>query len=206
MDVQSTITITPSDLEPPDAYRLLISTVTPRPIAWVSSMGADGSTNLAPFSFFNAVAGSPPTLMISIGQRRGGMKDTLRNIQETGEFVVNIVSEELIQQMNVSSGELDYGVDEFVAAGLEKAASIDVRPPRVAAAKAAMECVLSQVIPIPESTYTLVLGRVVRYHIREGLLRPRGLVDNALLRPVGRLGGDEYVLFGEVITLPRPKV
>jgi flavin reductase (DIM6/NTAB) family NADH-FMN oxidoreductase RutF len=205
MDVQSMLSITPADLEPPDAYRLLISTVTPRPIAWVSSMGVDGSYNLAPFSFFNAVAGSPPTLMISIGQRRGGLKDTLRNIQETKEFVVNIVSDELLQAMNASSAELDYAVDEFEVAGLKKAASIDVRPPRVAAAQAAMECVLSQVIPIPDSTYTMVLGRILRYHIREGLLRPRGLVDDSLLRPLGRLGGDEYVRFGEVITLPRPK-
>ena len=199
-------TILPSDLLPPDAYRLLISVVVPRPIAWVSTQGKDGTLNLAPFSFFNAVAGNPPTLMVSISQRKGKPKDTLQNIQEMGEFVVNIVSEELAEAMNLTSGEWDYSVDEFAMAHLETAPSVDIKPPRVAAAKAAMECRLTQLIPLEGSSYTIVLGRVLRYHIQEGLLRANGLVDDGQLRPVGRLGGDEYTRFGEVFEMVRPKI
>src|SRR5438552_7631164 len=108
-----TASITPTDLHPRDAYRLLISIVVPRPIAWVSSVGADGTLNLAPFSFFNAVGGTPPTVMVSIGRRAGQPKDTLRNVQETGEFVVHIVERALAEAMNRTSGEYEYDVDEF---------------------------------------------------------------------------------------------
>ncbi len=119
--------INPADLQPRDAYRLLISVVVPRPIGWVSTVGADGSLNLAPFSFFNAVGQN--TVMISVGQRKGAAKDTLRNAQETREFVVNIVSEDLAEAMNLTSGEYDYTVNEFDLAKLQTAASIEVKPP-----------------------------------------------------------------------------
>lgn len=201
-----TITIVPDDLSPRDSYRLLISAVVPRPIAWVSSIGADGSLNLAPFSFFNAVSGSPPIVMVSIGQRRGTTKDTLRNVQETGEFVVNIVDQDLAEAMNQTSGEWAYEVDEFELAGLEPVPSVDVRPPRVAVAKVAMEAKLTQVIPIEGSTSTMILGQVLRFHIRDGLLRPNGLIDPNLLQPVSRLGGDEYATFGQVFSMARPRV
>ncbi|HMN60318.1 MAG TPA: flavin reductase family protein [Anaerolinea sp.] len=198
------ITLRPQDLPSPDAYRLLTSLVVPRPIAWVSSIGSDGSFNLAPFSFFNAVAGSPPTVMVSIGSRKGVPKDSLRNIRETGEFVVNIVSEEMLVAMNLTSKEYDYGVDEFKASGLESEPSVEVYPPRVKDAAAALECRATQFIPVEGSAYTLVLGQVLRYHMRDGLLRPNGLVDGQLLRPVSRLGGAEYAALGEVFELARP--
>lgn len=197
-------TIVPTDLPPRDAYRLMISILVPRPIAWVSSQGKDGAANLAPYSFFNGVGGTPPTIMVAIGQRRGQTKDTLRNIQETGEFVVNIVGAELAKQMNLSSGEYPYGVDEFALAGLATAPSIDVRPPRVAQAPAAMEVKASQFVPVEGTGYTLVIGRILRYHLREGLLRPDGLVDARLLNPLARLGGDEYALLGDILAIPRP--
>ncbi len=196
--------LTPADLPAREAYRLLTSLVVPRPIAWVSTCGASGALNLAPFSFFNAVAGSPPTVMVSIGRRKGAPKDSLRNILETGEFVVNLVSEELVEAMNRTSGEYDYDVDEFALAGLETAPSIDVRPPRVARAAAALECRTSQIIPVEGSIYTLVLGRVLRYHLREGLLGPDGRADLQVLRPVARLSGDEYASLGPVFSLSRP--
>jgi flavin reductase (DIM6/NTAB) family NADH-FMN oxidoreductase RutF len=198
------ITIAPSDLNPRDAYRLMISILVPRPIAWVSTCGADGTLNLAPFSFFNGVGGVPPTIMVSIGQRQGRPKDSLRNIQETGEFVVNIVGAELGEAMNLSSGEYDYDVDEFGLAGLETSASLEVRPPRVTLAPAAMEVKATQIVPIEDTTYTMVIGRVLRYHLQEGLLRPNGLVDALLLNPLARLGGDEYAQLGNVFEMKRP--
>ncbi len=198
------VSISPAELAPRDAYRLLTSLVVPRPIAWVSTLGADGTPNLAPFSFFNAVAGSPPTLMISVGQRRGGPKDTLRNVQETGEFVVHLVDGPLVEAMNLTSGEYDYTVDEFALVGLETLPASTVRPPRLRAAAAAFECRLSQLVPVQGSNYTMILGLVQHIHLREGLLRASGLVDAALLRPVARLGGDEYAMLGPVFEMQRP--
>jgi flavin reductase (DIM6/NTAB) family NADH-FMN oxidoreductase RutF len=199
------ISIVPDEIDPRDAYRLMISVVVPRPIAWVSTVGADGTPNLAPFSFFNGVGGTPPTVMVSIGRREGRPKDTLRNVQETGEFVVNIVHEELSEPMNLTSGDWPYEVNEFELAGLRAAPSVDVRPPRVAEAKVAMEAKLTQTVPVDGTGYTMILGRVVRYHIQDGLLRPSGLVDANLLRPIARLGGDEYITIGRVFSMVRPK-
>jgi flavin reductase (DIM6/NTAB) family NADH-FMN oxidoreductase RutF len=196
----------PHEMPPRDAYRLMLSVVAPRPIAWVSTIGADGTLNLAPFSFFNGVGGTPPTIMFSVGQRKGKAKDTLRNVQETGEFVVNIVSEELAEAMNITSGEWEYGVNEFELANLETAASIDVKPPRVALAPVAMEAKVTQIVPVVGTTSTMVLGRILRYHIREDLLRSNGLVDVTLVRPIARLGGDEYATIGRVFSMARPKV
>jgi flavin reductase (DIM6/NTAB) family NADH-FMN oxidoreductase RutF len=201
---QTMLTITPADLDPRDAYRLLISAVVPRPIGWASTIGLDGTLNLAPFSFFNAIGGNPSTVMISVGKRHGNPKDTLRNVQETGEFVINIVNEELAAAMNQTSGEWDYDVDEFVRAGLATTPSIDVRPPRVANAPIALECKVTQIVPVIDTPYTMILGRVLRFHIRAGLLRPNGLIDASLLKPVARLGGDEYAMLGRVFEMKRP--
>lgn len=198
------LSISPQDLQPRDAYRLLISIVVPRPIAWVSSVGADGSLNLAPFSFFNAVAGHPPTVMFSVGQRQGVPKDTLRNVRETGEFVLNVVDEALAEKMNLTSGEYAYEVNEFERAGLTPLASTLVKPPRVAEAAVTMECRATQIVPVPDTTYTMVLGQVQVFHLRNGLLRPNGAVDATLLRPVARLSGDEYATLGAVFELKRP--
>lgn len=196
----------PNEMQPRDAYRLMLSVVAPRPIAWVSTIGADGTLNLAPFSFFNGVGGTPPTIMFSVGQRKGKAKDTLRNVQETGEFVVNIVSEELAEAMNITSGEWEYGVNEFELASLETMPSIDVKPPRVALAPVAMEAKVTQIVPVVGTTSTMVLGRILRYHIREEMLRSNGLVDATLVRPITRLGGDEYSTIGRVFSMLRPRV
>lgn len=193
-----------ADLAPRDAYRLLISAVVPRPIGWASTLGADGSLNLAPYSFFNGVGGSPPTVMISVGQRKGAAKDTLRNVRETGEMVINIVDVDLAERMNTTSGDWAYGISEFAQAGLTPAPSIDVRPPRVAEAKVALECAVTQIVPVDQTGYTMILGRVVRFHIRAGLLRSNGLIDPVALAPIARLGGDEYSRLGEVFEMGRP--
>ena len=183
----------------------MISIVTPRPIAWVSTRGLDGSINLAPYSFANAVAGNPPVVMFSVsGTRTNRKKDTLRNVEETGEFVFNICDEALAVQMNASSGDYEYGVSEFTMAGLELADCVDVKAPRVAAAPASMECRLLKLVPIEANT--MVLGRVLRYYVREGLIRPNGLVDAMLMKPLARLGGDEYGTIGSVLEIKRPVV
>lgn len=198
------ISIIPTDLDPRAAYRLLISAVVPRPIGWASTLGADGTLNLAPFSFFNAVSNMPLTVMISVGRRAGNPKDTLRNAQETGEYVINIVDEELAAAMNETSGEWAYEVNEFERAGLTPAPCIDVKPPRVAQAPVALECRVTQIVPVQDTTYTLILGRVLRFHIRDGLLRPNGTIDPMLLKPVSRLSGDEYATLGRVFEMKRP--
>ena len=205
MTSNDVISLIPTDLDPRAAYRLLISIVVPRPIGWTSTIGADGSLNLAPFSFFNMVGGTPPAVLISVGQRKGHPKDTLRNVRETGEFVINIVNEELAAAMNETSGEWEYAVNEFERAGLTPAASIDVKPPRVAEAPITLECKVTQIVPVNGTTYTLILGRVLRLHIRSDLLRPNGLVDAARLKPVARLGGNEYATLGRVFEMKRPQ-
>ncbi len=204
MSATDSISILPGDLEPRTAYQLLISVVVPRPIGWTSTIGLDGSLNLAPFSFFNAVSGMPLTVMISVGQRKGQPKDTLRNARETGEFVINIVDEALAVAMNETSGEWAYEVNEFDRAGITPAPSIDVKPPRVAAAPVALECKVTQIIPVLDTTYTMILGRVLRFHLRSDLLRPNGTVDAARLQPVARLSGDEYTTLGHVFAMKRP--
>jgi flavin reductase (DIM6/NTAB) family NADH-FMN oxidoreductase RutF len=184
----------------------MLSIVAPRPIAWVSTLGVDGTINLAPFSFFNAVGGTPPTLMVSIGERAGKPKDTLRNIQEMGEFVVHIANEELIEQLNKTSGDWAYGDNEFELAGLTQVPSTDVKPPRIAEAPVAMECKATQIVPVSDTHYTMVLGQVLRYHIRQDLLTPDNMVNALALGAVARLGGDEYTAIDRIFALSRPKV
>lgn len=202
---QKVISVTPDDLPPREASRLMLSIIAPRPIAWVSSVGADGSLNLAPFSFFTAVSANPPTVMIAVGARKGRPKDTLRNVQETGEFVIHIVDETLAEAMNLTSGEWEYGVNEFEVARLETQPSLEVKPPRVAAAPVAMEAKLVQIVPVEATSSTLILGRILRYHVRADLLRPNGLIDPSLLRPITRLGGEEYATIGRVFEMSRPQ-
>jgi flavin reductase (DIM6/NTAB) family NADH-FMN oxidoreductase RutF len=197
--------IVPANLDPREAYRLLISVVVPRPIGWASTIGVDGLLNLAPFSFFNAVSNMPLTVMISVSQRQGRPKDTLRNAQETGAFVINIVDEALAAAMNETSGEWAYDVNEFDRAGVTPTASIDVPPPRVAEAPIALECKVTQIVPVIDTTYTMILGRVLRFHIRSDLLRPNGTVDALRLRPLARLSGDEYATLGRVFEMKRPQ-
>lgn len=207
---ENLVTLVPEDMERRDAHRIMLSVIVPRPIAWISSLGADGSLNLAPYSFFNGVSGHPPVVMFSVSQRSerfgGGVKDTLRNVQETGEFVVNLVDETLAAAMNQTSGEWDYDINEFEQAGLVAVPSRMVKPPRVGGAPVAMEAKVHQVVPVDGSTNTIVLGRIICYHIREDLVRPEGLVDAARMRPIARLGGPEYARLGEVFTMERPQV
>ncbi len=152
-----------------ECYKLLVSTVTPRPIAWVVSQDANGVLNAAPFSFFNVFSGDPAVVAIGIGNRKPGQaKDSRANIRETGEFVVNLVSEANAEAMNITGIEFDSTVDELEQAGLTSLPSARVKPPRIAESPVAMECELMQIVDLGESG--LVLGRVVAMHVRDDLV------------------------------------
>lgn len=184
-----------ADLPPQARYKLLASTVTPRPIAWVVSRSAAGAVNAAPFSFFNVLAGDPPTVGISIGSRAPGQpKDTLANIRDTNEFVVNLVSRENAEAMNKTATEFPPGVDELAAAGLTRLPSVKVTPPRIAESPVAFECKLFQAILLGPLN-TLVLGHVVAMHVRDDAVLDalKYYIDTPKLDLVGRMhGGGGY--------------
>jgi len=186
-----------------DVYRFLVSAVVPRPIALVSSVGADGGTNVAPFSYFNAIASAPPLVGIAISDRAGDPKDTLRNIRDTHEFVVNVVSEAMLDAMVQTAGEWPRGTSEFGLAGFTPAPSERVRPPYVAESPLQLECRLHREIPLGNSI--LVVGEVVLARVHDDMLTD-GRVDPAKLAPVGRLGGEFYAPLGPVLRRSRPKV
>jgi len=193
----------PSAVSPGDLYRFMISVVVPRPIAFVSTVGRDGRFNVAPFSYFNAITNRPPLLGISINRREGVPKDTLRNIEQTEEFVVNSVDEPLAAQMVLSSGDWPDDVDEFALTSLTPVPSDLVKPPRVGESPVSMECRLHRLIELGSTSF--VIGEILRGHVRDSVLTD-GRVDIAKLRPLGRLGGDGYSVVRDVIHMPRPKV
>jgi len=193
----------PQSVPTPDLYRFLISAVVPRPIAFVSTMSADGHTNLAPFSYFNAVSSRPPLVSISINDRADDPKDTLRNIRETREFVVNVVTESILDAMVRTAGEWPQEVSEFGPSGLTPVPSERVRPPYVAESPLQLECVLHREIALGNSF--LVVGEVVLARVRDEMLTD-GRVDPAKLAPVGRLGGELYAPLGPVLKRARPRV
>lgn len=196
-----------STLSARDAYRWMISTIVPRPIAWVSTVSADGVTNLAPFSFFQGICANPPTLMfVPVNNRQGQPKDTIRNIEVVPEFVVNLVSRELGQQMNNTAALLPYGESEFTAFGIASTASEKIRPPRVAAAPIAYECTLDRIVRLGEGPLAanVVFGRILALHVRDEVLGTDGLPDARKLDLIGRMGGDDYTTTRDTFTMERP--
>ena len=193
----------PQSLSAGDVYRWMISVIVPRPIAFVSTVSETGSFNVAPFSYFVPLTSRPPLLGISINARAGGPKDTLRNVRATGDFVVNIVNEDLIERMVQSSGEWPEDVSEFELTGLTPVASDLVRAPRVGESPVSMECKVYREVPLGDTT--LVVGELVRAHVRDDLMSD-GRVDVAKLKPIGRLGGDGYSRIRADYHLQRPKV
>ncbi|MEH1848776.1 MAG: flavin reductase family protein [Nostoc sp.] len=179
-------------MKDPAPYQLLTSIVAPRPIAWVSTISASGIPNLAPYSFFNAVAGFPPTIMFSVAYHRHEPKekDTLRNIHEVDEFVCHVVDETLSHAMVQTGTEFPYGVNEFEKANLKAIPATDVRPLRIESSPVAMECKVTQIVAVEGTNNVMVLGRVLRFHVREDLYRQDlGLVDTVVMQPIMRLGG-----------------
>lgn len=200
-----------------DRYRLMTSLIIPRPIAWVSTVDGAGHRNLAPFSYFQGVSSDPPTVVIGMGWLASGQpKDSLRNVLETGELTVSFVNEDLASAMNQTSAAYPAHTDEWEQAGVAAAASHTVAPERVRDALAALECKLTHAIPLGEGpaggpSTTLVIARIVHFHVQEGLIqRTEGNklapVDPARLATVGRLGGIAYTKTTDVFELPRPKV
>ena len=187
------------------AYKLLIGCVVPRPIAWVSTVDAAGVRNLAPFSFFMGVCGDPPTVAFSSGPRAGDGKDTARNAEATGEFVVNVVDDAHADAMNLSSAEYAPDVDEFEVVGLTAAPGVRVKAPRVATAPISLECRVSQIVRVGHGPHSVVFGEIVYLHVRDDLFdAATGRVDVARLRPVGRLAGHMYSRTHELFQMMRP--
>lgn len=186
----------------------LSALVVPRPIGWISTVNATGKRNLAPFSFFNIACTSPPCVMFcpSGPHAHGGPLDTLRNIQETGEFVINIADEALQDEVVQSAATVAPDIDEFELVGLDVTPSVAVAPPRVLRAKAALECELIDVHPLPsdgDKINNLVLGRVVGVFIDDRIIVD-GLVDISRLRPLTRLGYLDYAIVAESFQKKRP--
>ena len=195
----------PRDMAPTAVYKLLIGCVVPRPIAWVSTVDADGVNNLAPFSFFMGVCGDPPTIAFSSGPREGQKKDTAANAARAGEFVVNVVDDPLAEAMNLTSGEYPPGVDEFALTGLTAVPGVRVRAPRVAEAPISLECRLSQIINVGRGPHQLVLGEIVYFHLRDELYNAEtGRIDMHRLHPVARLAGEMYGHVRDVYAMKRP--
>ena len=196
-----------AEIDHQQAYRLLIGSIVPRPIAWVSSMSADGVPNLAPFSFFTMVSHYPPMASISVGEREHRMKDTARNIVDTLGYVIHTVVEGWEEKMNASSANFAPGEDEFAAAGLATVPSDLVDAPRLANAPVAMECRFDRLIEFGDAWVThLVIGRILRWHVREDLLLEDKYIDPHKLAPIGRLGGPRYCRTREIFEMPAPYV
>ena len=182
--------------------------VVPRPIGWISSMDRDGRLNLAPFSFFNAVSEEPPMVMFCANGEHieGGEKDSIRNVRETSEFVVNLATWELRDAVNLSSVRIAHAVSEFEYAHVAQHPSTLVRPPRVAASPIALECRLIQVIELPgdaDAMNRMVVGRVLGMHIDDQLIE-NGRVSIARFRPIARLGYRQYAVIDHTFEMTRP--
>jgi flavin reductase (DIM6/NTAB) family NADH-FMN oxidoreductase RutF len=207
--------VSPSDISNSELYSLLLNSVAPRPIAWVSTVSTSGQPNLAPFSFFNAVCVDPPLVAFAPGLRtpkgkgvgHGEPKDTLRNIRETREFVVNVVTYKLREAMNLTSGDYDASVNEFELATVTPEPSKIVRPPRVAESPVSFECRLHQILDFstaPTSS-SLVIGEIVSIHVDDAHLKD-GRLDRNTLDLIGRMGGLQYTRTTQRFEMVRPKV
>ena len=201
--------INPNDLPRQFVYKLLVGSILPRPIGWISTVNAEGRPNLAPFSFFNVVCSKPPTIVFCplVRGTDGKTKDTLNNVRATGEFVVNIVTEELLQAMNLSSIEAPPEFDEFAFAHVTPGPSERVRPPRVKESPVHFECRVRQIVDVSlePGGGSLVIGEVVHIHVEERVLVGSDKINLAALKPVGRLAGGGYARITDIVEVERPK-
>ena len=194
-------------LTPLEAYRWLASTVTPRPIAWVSTRSREGVDNLAPFSFFQVISDEPPTLMVNVGNRAdGSLKDTLRNVQETGELVIQLVGFAQADAMNASSANLAHGQSEFLHCAIATQVSQRVAPLRVLGAPVAFECRVAEIQPYPRQAPSchLIFAEVLLAHVDDAVLDADGRIDPLKLDLVGRLGGSAYSSTRDIFRMQRP--
>lgn len=190
-----------------ERYALLISTILPRPIAWVSTVSPEGVTNLAPFSFFTGIAANPLSLCFApVNDRTGKKKDTLVNVEATRQFVVNLASESNAARMNQTSAAYPYGVSEFEKAGVTPLPSLKVKPPRVKESLVSMECELIQVVTLAEGPLggNLVIGKVVHFHCDDAVWNG-GRIRHQDLKNIGRMEGAWYTRTQDAFELPRPE-
>lgn len=192
--------IDPSDLGAERVYRLMTGIVVPRPIAWVTSLSRSGVLNLAPFSAFTFVSPKPPMLAISVGRKGVDYKDTAHNILDTEEYVIHIADAPLMNAVHESSVEHPPDISEVEQLGLETLPSERIKVPRLAAAPVAMECRFRQCLEFGETRSRLIIGEVVTFHIRDGLVND-GKVETEALDPIARIGGPRYARLGEIVTL-----
>jgi flavin reductase (DIM6/NTAB) family NADH-FMN oxidoreductase RutF len=195
--------VDPAALDPRAAYHWMIACLIPRPVAWLSTLAPDGTPNLAPFSFFGGVTSDPPTVMVSIGRRRGVRKDTAANLLATREAVVHIADRPHAEKMVLTSKDVVPGVDEFDLAALAKVPAERVKPWRIASAPIAMEAVFERHMEVGHGPVDLFLLRVVLYHADDRVLVD-GVPDPARLSAVGRLGGESYCDTSAPYRIPRP--
>ncbi|MFG0416393.1 flavin reductase family protein [Pseudomonas sp. zjy_8] len=196
-----------SALSPLDAYRWLASSVTPRPIAWVSSRSPEGVANLAPFSFFQVISDNPPTLLVNVNTRDdGSLKDTLRNAQASGELAIQLVSFAQAEAMNASAAVLPHEVSEFEHCAIASVLCERIDVPRVVGAPVTFECRVAQIQPYPaqQPNSHLIFAEVLLAHIDDALLTEQGRLDPLQLDLVGRLGGSAYCRTRDVFNMQRP--
>lgn len=192
-----------ADLATTDIYKLMTGSVVPRPIAWVSTLSKDGSLNVAPYSYFNAVSADPPAIMFSTAQKdETSQKDTLTNIIASKEFVVNIVNQATAEAMNTTAIAAPHGVSEFELAGLTAAPSQSIKTPRVKESPIHFECELFDLYPIGQNT--VVFGKILHIHVNDSVYQEPYKINTEALQPVGRLAGNSYANINELFTLERP--
>lgn len=199
----------PTTLSHQSIYKILTGSILPRPIGWISSIDLDGRPNLAPFSFFNVVCSNPPTLLFCpmIRGVDSSPKDTLNNVRQTGEFVVNIVTEDLLNAMNDTSIEAPSEFNEFEFAGLTLSPSVTVRPPRVLESPIHFECKVNQILDINNAPGggSIVIGTITHIHAEERVMLGTDKINLTALQPIGRLMGAAYCRVEQVVELDRPK-
>jgi flavin reductase (DIM6/NTAB) family NADH-FMN oxidoreductase RutF len=195
--------IRPDELDRRNRYGLLIGALVPRPIAWISTVDADGRRNLAPFSFFGGISANPLLVGIAIGRRKGTKKDTLSNLEAVGEGVIHVATEELAESMVLSSGDFPEEVDEFDITGLATAPSVLVRPERILDAPVAMEFKVERILEVGDDPDGFVIARILLFHVRDDLLEG-GRIQPGRLHAIGRLGGHGYCRTRDIFEIPRP--
>lgn len=196
----------PQELEQTAIYKLLTGAVIPRPIGWISTISEDGILNLAPFSYFNAVGDDPPHVMFSTVRSNNSNKDTLNNVLATKQFVVNMVTEDLVEQMNMTSQPIAANESEFELAGLNPIASVKVKPSRVLECKITMECELVHNYTLENSKFggaTIIIGKIVMFHIDESVLLDNYKINLETYKPIARLAGSNYSKLGEIFSVKR---
>lgn len=196
----------PKELEQKAIYKLLSGIVIPRPIGWISSISEDGILNLAPFSFFNAVGDDPPHVMFSAGRGVNSNQDTVKNVLATKQFVVNMVTEELVEQMNITAQGIPTDESEFDLANLTPIPSLKVKPPRVKESPITMECELVHHYTLEDNKFggsTILIGKILMFHIDEKMMLDNYNINQENYQPISRLAGSNYSKIGEIFSVKR---